>query len=110
MDGILFVRKIESMLAAKGKPKEEFYKESGITSAAMSQYRSGLYNPSKRTISKAAAYFGLSVEDLTEQKEPPWPETEAEDPLDREIFEHISKLSPAKKVLVLEKVMEIEKF
>lgn len=100
MDGIVFVRKVESMLAAMGKAKEEFYRDSGITSAAMSQYRTGLYNPSKRTIAKVAAYFGTSIEKLTEkeQKEtPPVPEGGGLDQLTAEqrlIIELYDSLDP----------------
>lgn len=70
MDGISFVREIESLLAKRGIQKEDFYKDSGITSATMSQYRSGLYNPSKKTIAKASAYFGITVSELVKQIDP----------------------------------------
>lgn len=77
MDGIVFVREIEALLAKKGIQKEVFYAESGISSATMSQYRSGIYDPSKRTIRKAVAYFGddaaylLDTNPKTDQKEKP---------------------------------------
>lgn len=79
--------------------------------SGVAQWKKGSV-PRHDTLQVLADHFGVSVAYLMglEQKETPRPEAEAEDPLDREIFERISKLSPAKKALVLEKVMELEKF
>lgn len=57
MTGKDFVRYVEANLFAKDISKELFYKESGITTASMSQWRSGKHNPSQKAIDKAAAFF-----------------------------------------------------
>ena len=66
--------------------------------------------PRQSTLQRIADYFGVPVGYLTEDgKKSPRTDTEGIDPIGRELLERISKLSPAKKALVLEKVMEIEK-
>lgn len=84
------------------------------SNSAVAQWQSGSI-PRKKTLEGLAKHFGVSVAYLMdlEQKEPPQPETEAvdiDDPIYRELLDRIAKMSPAKKALVLEKVIEIEKF
>ena len=67
MDGLAFVQMIESELKKRGIPKEQFYKESGISSATMSQWRKRIYSPSSAAIKKIEDYFGIAF--TIEQKE-----------------------------------------
>lgn len=90
MDGLTFVRTIETLLFKKGIPKMEFYKESGISDSSLSQYRSGhTKSVSHATLRKAANFFNMeplqfetALEDLDNGKElgqkenPLSPETE----------------------------------
>lgn len=48
---------IEANLLVKDISKERFYKESGITTASMSQWRSGKHNPSEKAVKKAEDFF-----------------------------------------------------
>ena len=48
---------IEANLLVKEISKELFYKESGITTASMSQWRSGKHNPSEKAVKKAEDFF-----------------------------------------------------
>lgn len=73
MDGLVFVQKIEAELMRQGISKEKFYKESGISSATMSQWRQGVYFPSRTAIEKIEQYLGIvfSVEtkdDISDNK------------------------------------------
>lgn len=67
MDGLAFVQMVESELKKRGIPKEQFYRESGISSATMSQWRKRIYSPSSAAIRKIEEYLG--VEFSLEQKE-----------------------------------------
>ena len=67
MDGLAFVQMIELELAKRNIPKERFYKESGISSATMSQWRKRIYSPSSAAIKKIEEYLGITF--TIEQKE-----------------------------------------
>ena len=67
MDGLEFVQMIEAELKARKIPKETFYRESGVSSATMSQWRKRIYSPSSAAIKKIEAYLGITF--TIEQKE-----------------------------------------
>ncbi len=54
------VRIIETELSKKGISKGQFYKDCGITSASFSQWRTGLYFPSRAALKKIEEYLGIS--------------------------------------------------
>lgn len=60
MDGLSFVQKIEQELVKRQIPKEQFYRESGISSATMSQWRKRVYSPSSAAIKKIEEYFNIT--------------------------------------------------
>lgn len=60
MDGLAFVQMVELELAKRQIPKERFYKESGISSATMSQWRKRIYSPSSAAIKKIEEYLGVT--------------------------------------------------
>lgn len=57
MEGPAFVKWIERTLIEYDIPKEDFYANSGISTANMSQWRTGDYKPSARSVKKAEDYF-----------------------------------------------------
>ncbi len=67
MDGLAFVQMVEAELKKRGIPKEKFYRESGISSATMSQWRKRVYSPSSAAIKKIEDYLGIVFS--IEQKE-----------------------------------------
>ena len=67
MDGLAFVQMVELELTKRSIPKERFYKESGISSATMSQWRKRVYSPSSAAIKKIEDYLGITF--TIEQKE-----------------------------------------
>ena len=69
MDGLLFVELIEQELRKRKISKQTFYKESGISSATMSQWRNRIYSPSSAAIKKIEEYFGITL--AIEQKNAP---------------------------------------
>ena len=60
MDGLAFVQMVELELAKRNIPKERFYRESGISSATMSQWRKRIYSPSSAAIKKIEEYLGVT--------------------------------------------------
>ena len=79
MDSPAFVKWIETLLIQNDISKEVFYSESGISTANMTQWRAGDYNPSKRSIEKVERFFE------SKQKETPTLQMESE--LDAETIE-----------------------
>lgn len=69
MDGLAFVQMVETELKKRHIPKEQFYRECGISSATMSQWRKRVYSPSSAAIKKIEEYLG--IEFSLEQKEKP---------------------------------------
>ena len=69
MDGLAFVQMVEIELKKRHISKEQFYRESGISSATMSQWRKRVYSPSSAAIKKIEEYLG--IEFSLEQKEKP---------------------------------------
>ena len=64
MDTLSIVGRIESLLKELHMSKGEFYRQTGISSASFSQWRSGVYNPSEKNLRSAAAVLGVSYEYL----------------------------------------------
>jgi transcriptional regulator with XRE-family HTH domain len=67
LDGFAFVQMVEAELKRRGISKEQFYRESGISSATMSQWRKRIYSPSSAAIKKIEDYLGIVFS--IEQKE-----------------------------------------
>lgn len=73
------VARINALLAAKGIPKQQFYKDCSITSASYSLWNTGKTNPSMKNLKIIAEYLGVSVADLLPDEELVIPKDEAED-------------------------------
>ena len=71
MDGLSFVQMVEAELKRRKIAKEVFYKESGISSATMSQWRKNIYSPSSVAIKKIEDYLGIKFSISTETKKEP---------------------------------------
>ena len=70
MDGNAVVNRINSLLAARGLSKTQFYKDCGISSAAMSQWNTGKTEPKRSTLEAIAKYLDTSVSYLENGEEP----------------------------------------
>ena len=64
------VARINALLAAKGIPKQQFYKDCSITSASYSLWNTGKTNPSMKNLKIIAEYLGVSVADLLPDDDP----------------------------------------
>lgn len=60
MDTLAIIKRIEIRLSEIGMTKAGFYKKSGISSASLSQWRTGKYKPSEKNLLKAAEVLGVS--------------------------------------------------
>lgn len=71
MDTLAFISRYEAILKEKKILKMQFYKDCGITDAAVSQWRTKKTKPAMTTISRIADYLGVSVGYLlgSDQKE-----------------------------------------
>lgn len=66
-----FLSNLDVILIRKNIKKGEFYDGVGVTSGAVSQWKTGSTTPSDRTVKKIADYLGVPVSALTGQKEKP---------------------------------------
>lgn len=64
MDTLAFISRYEAILKEKKIPKMQFYKDCGITDAAVSQWRKGKTNPAASTADRIAEYLGTTYEYL----------------------------------------------
>lgn len=62
--------RIDAIIAKPEIVKGDFYKESGVSSATLSQWRNGTYYPSQKKLADAAEYLNVSVKYLEYGNEP----------------------------------------
>ena len=60
MEVYKIVERIEARLIQLGKSKADFYRECGVSSASMSQWRTGQYAPRPKALEKIADYPDVS--------------------------------------------------
>lgn len=65
IDGKQVVKNIELILLQKKMPKAEFYKKAQITSATFSNWRTGAYDPSYKTLVSVANALGVPLDAIT---------------------------------------------
>lgn len=63
MNGKEVARIVDSELASRGMSKAEFYAQSGVSSATMSQWRTGKYEPTPERLAKIEKCLGISFAD-----------------------------------------------
>lgn len=63
MNGKEAARIVDSELASRGMSKAEFYAQSGVSSATMSQWRTGKYEPTPERLAKIEKCLGISFAD-----------------------------------------------
>lgn len=92
MQGYQIVNRIKARVAELGLTMAEFYKDCGISSGAVSQWRSGRTAPSMASLQNIAVYLGVPLSQLLEETKSPAPnEGEAE----REEFIRLYQAAPA---------------
>lgn len=64
LDPGLLARQIDVYCAANGIPKSEFFDETGISSATLSQWRKGIYEPSEKSIAAIESFTNMPIEAL----------------------------------------------
>lgn len=69
MDTLAIIKRIEVRLSEIGMSKKVFFERSGISSASLSQWRTGRYNPSEDKLVKAAETLGVSYSYLANGNE-----------------------------------------
>jgi len=107
MDGKAIARIIDSELASRGISKTEFYENSGVSSATLSQWRTGKYDPTPDKLAKVEMCLGISFSDYEKSEEPDELREMLRDRQDLRILLHSAKDVPASSVYAL--ISQIEK-
>ena len=71
MQGNQIVNKIKARVTELGLTMTEFYKDCGISSGAVSQWRSGRTTPSMASLQNIAVYLGVPLSYLLEETKSP---------------------------------------
>lgn len=106
MKGEQFAKIIEQLLAERGIPKGEFYKEVGITATALYGWKRGA-EPKKETIEAVEKYFNLSLSDIEKSDETDELREMLRDRQDLRVLLHSAKDVPASSIYAL--ISQIEK-
>lgn len=69
MNGERLVQNIKALTVQRGLKMKELLALCGITSGALSQWKSGLTKPHTSTLSKIATVLGVTIQDLLEGTE-----------------------------------------
>lgn len=107
MDGKAIARIIDSELASRGISKAEFYEDSGVSSATLSQWRTGKYDPTADKLAKIEKCLGISFADYEKSDESDELREMLRDRQDLRILLHSAKDVPASSVYAL--ISQIEK-
>lgn len=89
MQGYQIVNRIKARVAELGLTMAEFYKDCGISSGAVSQWRSGRTTPSMASLQNIAVYLSMPLSQLLEETKIPDP-VKVED----EEFMHLYQAAP----------------
>lgn len=60
IDGITAARVVDAELASRGIPKSWFYSQSGVSSATLSQWRTGKYDPTPDKLAQIEKCLGIN--------------------------------------------------
>ena len=72
IDGSALVRRIDAYCAMHGISKEAFSRETGISSANLSQWRTGVNNPSMKKVRALESFVHMQIEDFMQERiDPP---------------------------------------
>lgn len=69
MDGKTIARIIDSQLASRGMSKAEFTERSGVSSATLSQWRTGKYDPTPEKLASVEKFLKISFADFEKSDE-----------------------------------------
>lgn len=107
MDGRTIARIIDSELASRGISKQKFYDESGVSSATLSQWRTGKYEPTADKIAKIEKCLNISFTEYEKSDESDELREMLRDRQDLRILLHSAKDVPASSVYAL--ISQLEK-
>lgn len=107
MDGKTIARIIDSELASRGISKQNFYEKSGVSSATLSQWRTGKYEPTADKIAKVEKCLGISFADYEKSDESDELREMLRNRQDLRILLHSAKDVPASSIYAL--ISQIEK-
>lgn len=110
MNGERLVQNIKALTVQKGLKMKELLALCGITSGALSQWKSGLTKPHTATLYKIATVLGVTIQDLlegTEKEIPASPEASGED---AEFLNLYHRATPMMQNLVVKMLREAELF
>lgn len=104
------VERVKAICKDRKIPISKLEKDLGFANGYISQLKKGVF-PENR-IFLIAEYLSVPMEFLMtgKEKENPRPEAEETDPVKKQLYDMIGRMSRGKLILLLEKAEEIEKF
>lgn len=109
MTGQELVKIVETELSKRGISKANFYKDSGISSATFSQWRTGVYDPSSEMIKRVEHTLNISTTNYDTKDETDELREMLRDRQDLRVLLHSAKDVPPSSVYMLIAQLEKEK-
>lgn len=91
MDGKEIAKFIDSEIEKRGLKKKSFYEATKISSATLSQWRTGTYNPSDENIKQVETFFGVKITSKIDEIKKD-PSVMSDEEVDAELYEILSAL------------------
>lgn len=107
LDNMTIVGRIKRLCQERGISMTKFYKDSGVSSGAMSQWATGKTNPRPTTLAMIADYFGVSPEYLTGEEKEKTAQTDGLTLSQKELIFLFANLSPEQQEKVLAEVKSL---
>lgn len=104
MDNSHMIRVIEIRLKEMGITKKQFYRDTGISSATFSQWNTGMFAPSGKSLKIVSEYINVSISELTGEtkKESPPHSGEPVGPNKRALLDLVETMSDEEMGALLE--------
>ena len=104
----IFVRNLKYQMELHGKTRQDISTALGVSYFTVTSWVNGSKYPRMDKIEKMAAYFGIQISDLVEEKEEPTAQSDGLSKEKLELIESIKKLPEDKILLLLQVAKSIQ--
>lgn len=107
-DTQIFAKNLSRLLESHHISQRDIAKILSVSSSTVSSWCTGQKIPRMDKIERLASYFGVLKSDLIEEKPTPVSESGPTDPLEQQLMELVSRLTPDQKKLFLAQLKMLE--
>ena len=104
----IFVRNLKYQMELNGKTRQDISAALGVSYFTVTSWVNGTKYPRMDKVEKLAAYFGIQISDLVEEKKEPTAQSDGLSKEKLELIESIKKLPEDKILLLLQVAKSIQ--